>query len=928
MTLREHIDNIGEILLSKHVAPIQVLYKQLYYICLGLHGFHSSGIREARHDEPFCTLDGVLGGGWGNKEEPVDLDESEYEVINQYLSDEDLRYTTSPEEFQRTSEEFQRTFAEILSSAGRPGARNGIRGFDHFQPVELTDLVSRLCDYKEGETIYNPFAGVGSYSSVFNAGDNYYGEEYDKYTWGIGVLRMWIFHSESHNYVAGDSLSPQWKEAFDLVVSTPPIGLIPYEQETYATNLFKRLPSLLKKNGRAVIVTKMGDLIGRPGKELVETGILDAVITLPRNVFYWTILPIAIVLLRADKKAEEPITLVDGSSFWHPGGSRVNIIEAEDIFRAFKEKKGDLTIELPVEMLAQNEYRITPAFYRHGIINGIDGDTEINRKMPLSTLGSFIRREFRIFDGIPETGIRSVDLTDSISEMYNVEPRPILRNVNPDRPDIVGLYRYVDKPVLLISGTPYSLKFAYISKPPVFVRRDIFIFEPNEKLIDKDYLVLELLKAEIAVTGSSVVRLLEEDLSMAVISVPPMREQKSIVRKALKEEIAKRQAVLVGQAGSVSMGLTRKKIKVATFGKVNLPAEASEDMSECMHFDRVGSVKSWIQKCNDIEAIIIQQGEDISVQDIWKVCTSGEVKIPVYILSPDLKLLEDFFANDADEYLPGKCFGNGLEEELVNAIYTFYDQKDSPAGRIREVYSRQLDAASNLDSRFSFDGVKLSNKLEEMLLSKGSSIDWRGDLRKIRDNCFLKPLSEHGFLPKYDDRKFAWGAMVSLLADRVFFYKNGEYYFLDKEILPRDLAEMLRSCSALLNQGNHIFRRSDEDTQWATMHIIMSVLCHLSDKVNEGVFDKDDYEGTSSRYWSHVDNYRYETGRYEVKALKEDSSYLYVGNSIHLDEDQCKSERVKPGDWVEVEKAGKEKRPYINDWVRIVFYSKEFHKVK
>ena len=908
MTLREHIDSIAEVMYSQGAASdVAVLFYQLYLICLGLEGFHGYGIREARNEEPFLTLRQEMGGLWDLAYEQFEHDDQG--PIEQYLSDEDLTYTTPPEEFQRT-------FTEILNGA----ARNGIKGFDHLQPSELSDLVWRMSGYREGEKIYNPFAGVGSYSGWFNAGDNYYGEEFDKFTWGIGVLRMWIFDSESKNYIKGDSLSPQWKEKFDLVVSTPPIGFIPEKKESYTSHLFKSLPSLLKKDGRAIIVTTMRQLFGQDGKELVDSGLLDSVVMLPRNVFYWHSLPAVVVRLKNGREESAPITLVDGSSFSKPGGIRTNIIDAGDIYRALESKNPDVCVELTAEAISQNQYRLNPSFYLQGLTVNADGI----KMMSLSSLGE-LTKSFKIIEDIPEKGIRYRDLTSNISDFNYIEPQPI--QYDEARKQVhVGGYRLVDKPVLLISGTPGALRFGYVATPPVYVQRDIFIFEPNEKLVAKDYLVYALSKAVIPSMGSSVIRLTADDLSCTMIPVPPIREQKAIIRKELQGEIARREAVISGQAVNGKVTLSRKKVKVATIGKVDIPQEASEDLSVCMHFTGVREAKTWMQKGAEVDAVIIRQDEDIKEGDISSMSMSLS-PIPVFILSPDALLLEGYFGSFADDYLPGKCFEIGQEEELIAAVYALFDEKDSPVGRIREVYSRQLEAAANLDNKFLFEGVVLRDKLEEILLSRGATIDWRDELRKIRDKCFLEILSNYGFLPHYEDRKFAWGAMVNFLADKVYSFKRGEYYFLEKEILPRSLADMLKSCSVLLNKGAHEFRKSDNDTQWAALHIIMAVLCVLSDMVTAGMFDKLNYDDNATRYWNHEDSYRYETGEYEVMALKEDPTYFYVGNNIHLDEGQCKKEEVVPGDIVEIRHAGIEQRPYVNEFLKIVFYSKEFSKI-
>lgn len=898
ITLREHLDGIADVMALQGASPQQILYYQLYLLCLGLDGFHGYGIREARHDEPFVTLDQEIPDLWDFADEKFS-NEGE-SPLGLYLSDDDLTYTTPPEEFIRTFHELLTGFARDVKNTN----------FDHLQPSELSDLVSRLCEFKEGMTVYNPFAGVASYATWLNAGDNYFAEEYDRLTWGIGVLAMWIYSSESANYICGDSLNPKWGRKFDRIVSTPPMGLIPDSRKSYTMHLLEAIPTLLKNGGEAILVTTPSEIMGLKGEKLVSTGLLDAVIELPRNVFYWSQFPPVIVKLRCGRGPSDPVTLVDGSKFYHPGGRGTNLIDAGDIYRAYTGKLPGVTVQLTCDEIKANGFRLHPAVY----LQGAETNAEGMRMVTLSELGKFLTPKALMEK--PAAAIKARSLTPDITKIHDVMEEEVA-----DEEFRQGKYRLLDRPALLIHGTKGKPRLAMVDRTPVAVQNHMFVFEPDRERVDPEYLAYALSKAELTDTGSSVFSITKDDLAMTRIPLPSMMEQKTIIKTALDKEISR----LEKDKGRAGILLSRKKLNVGVVGKVEISGQVLEDVSVARKFTDIGEVKAWHQKNKGaVDALVVHHAKGGKGFEVAMLCKEVE-PIPVFIVSDEPALLEGSFGSWSDDFLPGRCYEPGQEEELFSAMFTLFDEKDSPLGRIREVYSRQLEAAASLDGKFRYEGIMLADELENILLSQDGGDDWRGTLRKIRDNCILKELSRYGYLPPCDEKAFAWGAMVNLLADRAFLGKEG-IYILKKEIFPKSMTDLLRSCSSLLNQGAHVFVKSDRDTQWAALHVIMATLSHLSKMVDSGNFDRLDPERTGGRYWCLEDPMQFEPGEKIVDCLEGNPSYLYAQN-VHLDSGICTKEGIRPGDRVYIAAVSPEKRPVVNDLLTIVFYSKDFQKV-
>ena len=196
-------------------------------------------------------------------------------------------------------------------------------------------------------------------------------------------------------------------------------------------------------------------------------------------------------------------------------------------------------------------------------------------------------------------------------------------------------------------------------------------------------------------------------------------------------------------------------------------------------------------------------------------------------------------------------------------------------------------------------------------------------MRKIRDNCILQVLSDYGFLPRRASRTFDYGAMPNLLADRYF----KRQFILKKEVLPADLASLLRASTQFLNTGSHSFSEADSGLYIAVLHILMAVICYISDMVDNGQFDARNAAETRQMYVMDFSDDMATTGRYEVKALKDDESYLYAGN-IHLNPDTCREKNIRAGDVVNITRnPSSENEPKITDYYRILFYARDFEKV-
>ena len=696
-------------------------------------------------------------------------------------------------------EVYRSIFNELLNKAAR--SRGG--AFDHLQPKELTYLVLSLCGETEGKTIYNPYAGVGSYAAAFHAGNRFHGEEYDSLTWAIGVLKAWIEGFPSDNYICGDSLAPSWEQPFDIIVSTPPIGRIPNSRESYCDRLVASASSSLTSEGVLVMVTTLSSLLGRKGADLLDTGMLDLVVTLPSQVFYWAGYAPVIIRLRKGRGTDEPITLVDGSSSFSPGGRGTRIIKELDLISAIKNRTPSMVIALTPDEIRHSPYHLNPELY----LSERDDRREDGVKLvPLRELGSIPRLPLHdIGASLPGKVITIADLaTDPC--LADIEPHPLDTDVKS--------FHILDRSALLIFATRSSLRVGYAHatpEQPVCIQDRILAFIPDEDRVSIRYLAHALPRADIEYRGSSAMMVTRDEILLTRIPLLTKKKQEALINKdlaAFQEKVLKKPASTHRKPAAIIVGRTPA-----------IPAVFTEGLSIRKCFDSPSEAEEWITgNKRRVDAVIIHYMEGMGYLDALILCRNNAIDLPVYFLTPDGRDLEAGFGNFAEKYLPGHCFDPGSEKELLEALTAEVSERNTAEWQIRRRYSRELAAADSIDSRFPEKEFCLRKELENLLFSEDPRPEWRNQLRKIRDDCFLKTLADFGFLPRTDGKTFTTGGQLALLADRCFKPKGEPFSFiLVREVVPRDITEMLMASRKLLNAGSHSLRTVEWDLQMASL---------------------------------------------------------------------------------------------------------------
>lgn len=247
-------------------------------------------------------------------------------------------------------------------------AASGRRGAEFFTPPQVSRLIAQILQPEAGESVGDPCCGSGTLLLTCSAfararsgyeGCQLFGQEKNGSTWALAKINMLVHGELTAQLEWGDTLKYPRLVAegrlreFDVVVSNPPFNVKDWGQEAAASDPYGRyrrgipprgtadyafishmVETLKPGRGRMAVVVSHGVLF-RSGAELqirrqlLEEGLVDAVIALPAKLLPNTPLPIALLVLRKDK-SDRQVLLIDASrQFKH--GKTQNQLREEDL---------------------------------------------------------------------------------------------------------------------------------------------------------------------------------------------------------------------------------------------------------------------------------------------------------------------------------------------------------------------------------------------------------------------------------------------------------------------------------------------------------------------------------------------------------------------------------------------------------------------
>ncbi|MGH9768929.1 MAG: type I restriction-modification system subunit M [Blastocatellia bacterium] len=223
----------------------------------------------------------------------------------------------------------------------------GKKGGEFYTPPEVSALLAQLLQPKKGARICDPACGSGSLliRVAEEVGDNdfsLFGQESNGSAWALCRMNMFLHGKDGARIEWGDTLNnPKLLEGdalkkFDIIVANPPFSLDKWGADNAARDFFCRFHRGVPPRGKAdyAFITHMietaaagagkvgvivphgvlfrGGAEGKIRQRLVEENLLEAIISLPANLFYGTPIPAAIMIFNCGKKTTD-VLFIDAS---------------------------------------------------------------------------------------------------------------------------------------------------------------------------------------------------------------------------------------------------------------------------------------------------------------------------------------------------------------------------------------------------------------------------------------------------------------------------------------------------------------------------------------------------------------------------------------------------------------------------------------
>jgi type I restriction enzyme M protein len=430
------------------------------------------------------------------------------------------------------SENFIEIFDDVLQ---RINDSRGARGIDHLQPYELSRFISGISNEKSTDTVFNPFAGLASYAVTLDQGSDYTGQELNRRNWALGSLRI-IASSRpgKTDYSCTNSLSTWPDDRFDLIISTPPFrmrispdefNIPPYIKTVEQFFLFKGLDSL-NSEGRMIAVLPQGFLFSGAGDQkirqiLIESGKLEAVISLPSGIFNGTGIKTCILVIDKSKNNNGLIRFINAETFVHSSSKKKTLDDYKLGGVYVRSDESEYSWYVDVDQIRENDYNLIGDRYLFKKIDGVRIEEILEPYRGYRTQDGESGRIVRIRD-------LSNDPIDSVLDLSKVEEDII------SRPG----FKRIDSSCLLLATRWKSLKPTYFQYEgiPIFVSNDIEAFFVDSSKVNVAYLINELNSDYVREqlvgysTSASIPFIRKADLLRIIVKLPSLDEQKGKVQ--------------------------------------------------------------------------------------------------------------------------------------------------------------------------------------------------------------------------------------------------------------------------------------------------------------------------------------------------------------------------------------------------------------
>jgi type I restriction enzyme M protein len=359
-------------------------------------------------------------------------------------------------------------------------------------PAGLKELIWGLVEMKENRSYsaYAPFSLSGDLFINRPRNLSIDAQELSRNLCALGKIRSLLAGNDSLTKILNQDPVDCWnlkQKKYDLIVSIPPFGLKIGERQisgrfgyvrTIESFLIEKGLESLNETGKLILTIPQSFLFVSDSysvqlKEyLVNHNYLEAVISLPKNVFSFTNINTAVIVI-SKSKDNRLVKFIDGTSFVNKMG-KSSTINFEGIISEFKSHENSkYQKHVQAGLIEENNLNLNVSRYVAEAIEGI----------PLKQFLTVYKGERTRENGLGKV-VKIKDLKNTIADFQlNIE--------EVESTDITQMQRQISQSCILIAARFKTCKPTYFEYKgeSIFIDNNIFAVIPDESKVSFEYLI-------------------------------------------------------------------------------------------------------------------------------------------------------------------------------------------------------------------------------------------------------------------------------------------------------------------------------------------------------------------------------------------------------------------------------------------------------
>lgn len=378
-------------------------------------------------------------------------------------------------------------FKSIFSKAISRIFANELYGL-YTLPAELTEVIGHLMGAVVG-TIYNPFAGVGSFALAANSKAMFIGEEISPILAAIADLRVLAAGLDGH-VSTGDSINDKDYNA-DIIVSTPPFVLDIRDRHIEALYGGRNdagtflLRKCAMRRIRGIIVAPMGisfrdGYAKRVREMLLDRDCVDMVIELPSNIFDRSGVLTAIYVINQDHNHKGHVRIINATECYMVD-QRKNVIDVASVVSMIENGNNKNSILVDADTIAKNDFSFAFSRYAQNEDCLPDGTplipiSELGEIVTIRTSSDITRGKFANFSILSNPNKLKIFTADDFEDR---ELPPSTCQITQDC-------------IIVQSARGLRASCVHFDGEALYIPVSYFCFVPDEKVILPQYFVLQI----------------------------------------------------------------------------------------------------------------------------------------------------------------------------------------------------------------------------------------------------------------------------------------------------------------------------------------------------------------------------------------------------------------------------------------------------